>query len=71
MKMSNVYNFTSVDIPNKCPVCLKIFSAKIGFVTPFFLFFNGKEYAYINLCYNCAEILLKKVQEINPTIIAD
>lgn len=66
-----IYNFTPVSTPNQCPVCLKLFEPIPGKVTPYFQFFDGKNFAFINMCFDCAIVLLKKIQEINPKIVAD
>jgi hypothetical protein len=65
------YNFTPINVPNKCPVCLELFEPISGRVTPYFLFFDGKKSAHINMCFDCATVLFKKIQEINPEIVAD
>lgn len=66
-----IYNFTPITMPNKCPVCSKLFDPIPGKMTPYFQFVGDKNYAFINMCYDCAIIVLKKIQEINPKIVAD
>jgi hypothetical protein len=65
-----VYNFTPIDSAARCPVCCCIFIPKQGKAFPNFNFYDGKDYAIINMCYHCAGILLQKIQQINPNIVS-
>lgn len=67
--MQKAYSFNPVDNPLRCPVCLSIFNAKQNHVTPYFLFYDGKDFATIDLCYHCAQLLLQKIQQMNPGIV--
>jgi hypothetical protein len=79
--MPSYYNFKPSVIPDICPICLKVAEIKMAKMRtyaaisekayPHFTFWDGDKFAAINMCYDCGKVLLKKIQEINPKIVAD
>lgn len=68
--MSNNYNYIAKPGPFICPVCLKEFLPIQGRITPFFQYVDSRTFAFVDLCFDCAKILLETVQRINPAIVA-
>lgn len=63
--MESNYNYVKKLV---CPICKELFEPIEGRITPFFYYFDDNNYCKVDMCFSCADKVMKTIQAINPEI---